>query len=378
MFVYSNDTRCDPAPLSYDDARPTSCYKGPAATTNMGATIGGRYSNVPAATDRRPLTLTTDVSQFHESDRSQTTEPASGAAVSESSAPPPPTEGGCPPPLEWQEVVREFHRQADAWYLDRRNCRISGRTFGTGPPLYLLNGFSGTHELYALLAWLLRDRYRCVLFDYATPRIRRGVTLADLADDLIAVADAAGDQRLELFAPLFGGLVALEAMRRHPDRIGRGVLQGAFAHRDLSWFERLLIRLCGWHPGKLRHLPLRRILQTRSHRRWFPPFDKTRWQFLFDNTGSVPVAEMACRAAIVRDADLRPVLKEIHQPILLVRTEGEGRILEECCGVLSRGLPNVQVEWMSDTGHFPYLTHPHRLAKVIDGFLAAGSRTLPE
>ncbi|MGE5194789.1 MAG: alpha/beta fold hydrolase [Deltaproteobacteria bacterium] len=318
--------------------------------------------------------------QLHEPDRPQTTEPASSSAVSARSTPTTgaaPAEGGCPPPLEWQEVLREFHQQADAWYHDRKNYRIVGRSFGSGPPLYLLNGFSGTHELHALLVWLLRDRYRCVLFDYATPPARGHVTLTDLADDLIAVADAAGDRRFDVFAPLFGGLVAMDAMGRHPDRIGRGVLQGAFAHRSLSRLERLLIRLCDWNPGKLRHLPLRGILQTQSHRRWFPPFDRTRWQFLFDNTGSVPLAEMARRAAIVRDCDLRPVLKEIRQPILLVRTEGEGKILEECCPVLASGLPHAKVEWMSDTGHFPYLTHPHRLAKVIDGFFAAGQARNP-
>jgi pimeloyl-ACP methyl ester carboxylesterase len=308
--------------------------------------------------------------RLHEPDGSQTAEPANVAGGAAHAAPATPAEGGCPPPLEWQEVVRDFHRQADAWYLDRQGYRTSGRTIGSGPPLYLLNGFSGTHELYSLLVWLLRDRYRCVVFDYATPPARSRVTLADLVDDLMAVADAAGDFQFDLFAPLFGGLVALEAMRRHPDRIGRGVLQGAFAQRNLSRFERILIRLCAWHPGKLRHMPLRRILQTQSHRRWFPPFDKTRWQFLFDNTGSVAVAAMACRAAIVRDTDLRPVLNEIRQPILLVRTEGEGKILEECSGVLSSALPHAKIEWLSDTGHFPYLTHPHRLAKVIHGFLA--------
>jgi len=279
--------------------------------------------------------------------------------------------GGCPPPLEWQDVLREFHRQADAWYLDRKGFRISGRTFGSGRPLYLLNGFSGTHELYALLVWLLRDRYRCVLFDYASPASRNPLTLAEMADDLLAVADAAGERQFDVFAPLFGGLVAMEAMQRYPRRIGRGILQGAFAHRRLSSAERFLIRLCACYPGKLRHLPLRGILQAQSHRRWFPPFDRTRWQFLFDNTGSVPLAAMARRAALIRDCDLRPVLKEIRQPVLLVRTEGEGKILEECCSVLASGLPNAKVEWMNDTGHFPYLTHPHRLAKVIDGFLSA-------
>ena len=304
---------------------------------------------------------------LHEN-RSPSSETANIADEPVHSTPATPTEGGCPPPLEWQEVLREFHRQADAWYLERRDYRISGRTFGRGPPLYLLNGFSGTHELYALLVWLLREQYQCVVFDYATPRAPSRVTLTDLADDLLAVADAAGNSRFDLYAPLFGGLVALAAMHRHPDRIGRAVLQGAFARRNLSRFERLLIRLCAWHPGTLRHLPCRRILQTQSHRRWFPPFDKTRWQFLIDNTGSVALADMARRAALVRDADLRPILKEIHQPILLLRTEGEGKILEECCGVLSSGLPDAKVEWMSDTGHFPYLTHPHRLAKAIHSF----------
>jgi pimeloyl-ACP methyl ester carboxylesterase len=295
------------------------------------------------------------------------------AAVGLSPAPTavPAGEGGCPPPLEWQDVLREFHRQAEAWYLDRKDCRISGRTIGSGPPLYLLNGFSGTHELHALLVWLLRDRYRCVVFDYATPSVRGGVVLADLADDLIAVADAAGDRQVDIFAPLFGGLVALEAMRRHPARIRRAVVQGGFARRSLSRFERLLIRLCALHPGRLRHLPLRGILQTQSHRRWFPPFDRTRWQFLYDNTGAVPLAEMASRAAIVRDCDLGPVLNEVRQPVLLVKTEGDGPILETCGEELSNALPNAKVEWMNDTGHFAYLTHPHRLAKVIHGFLTS-------
>jgi pimeloyl-ACP methyl ester carboxylesterase len=318
------------------------------------------------------IKIADDVAELNQHDWSPESEPSSGAveAAGSASAAAPPAEGDCPPPLEWQDVLREFHRQAEAWYLDRKEVRISGRTLGSGRPLYLLNGFSGTHELYALLVWLLQDRYRCVLLDYATPVSRGRLTVADLADDLLAVADAADDRHFDVFAPLFGGLVAMEAMRRHPDRIGRGILQGAFAHRRLSRAEKFLIRLCSWYPGKLRHLPLRGILQTQSHRHWFPPFDRTRWQFLFDNTGSVPLPAMARRAALVRDCDLRPVLNEITQPVLLVRTEGEGKILEECCRVLASGLPNAKVEWMNDTGHFPYLTHPHRLAKVIDGFLS--------
>ena len=74
----------------------------------------------------------------------------------------------------------------------------------------------------------------------------------------------------------------------------------------MSRSERFLIRLCAWHPGRLRHLPLRGILQTQSHRRWFPPFDRTRWRFLFDNTGSVPLAGQ--RVATVSAAVENPTL----------------------------------------------------------------------
>src|SRR5437899_384251 len=109
--------------------------------------------------------------------------------------PPAPT---CPPPLAWVDVLADFHKQADAWYLDRPQYRLSGRTLGSGPPLYFLNGFSGTHELYALLVWLLRDRYRCVLFDYPVAPRGMHVSLDDTADDLVAIADTCGDRQCHL------------------------------------------------------------------------------------------------------------------------------------------------------------------------------------
>ncbi len=281
---------------------------------------------------------------------------------------PPAAESGCPPPLEWQEVLREFHRQSDAWYLDRPNYRISGRSLGSGPPLYLLNGFAGTHELFSLLVWLLRDQFRCVLFDYPIPQ-RGSVTLNDLADDVIAIADVCGDQSCSLFATSFGGKVALTALHRHPRRIDRAVLQAGFAHRDLSRFERFLIQAGRILPARFRRIPLRAALQRQNHLRWFPPFDRTRWQFYLDNTGATSLGEMARRGGIIRDCDLRPLLPHIEQPVLLVRSEGDGQVLAKCGDVLADALPRATVETMNDTGQIPFLTHPHRLAKIIRPFL---------
>ena len=301
----------------------------------------------------------------HQAER-PTSDPAIADWPEQSAAP---VETGCPPPLAWVDVLADFHKQADAWYLDRPNYRISGRTLGSGPPLYLLNGFSGTHELYSLFVWLMRDRYRCVLFDYPVSPGRKRLTLTELADDLVAIADTCGDRKCHLFASSFGGLVALTAMARHPRRFDRSIIQAGFARRSLSRSERVCIDLCRRLPGRLRHIPGRAAIQQQSHRRWFPPFDGTRWQFFSDNTGSVPLTELAGRATIVRDCDLRSLLPAITQPLLLLRTEGNGQILDACNQELSESLPHATIETMNDSGQAPFLTHPHRLAKIVHAFL---------
>lgn len=278
----------------------------------------------------------------------------------------------CPPPLAWQEVLEKFHAQATPWYLDRPRYRLSGRMLGTGRPLYLLNGFGGAHELYALLVWLLQDDFRCVVWDFPGTRAGsgspRGISLGDLAADVAAVAETCGDAQIDLFAPSFGSLVALRAAINHPRLVRRLALQGGFAHRNLSRFERWLARSCRFYPGTLRRFPGSRAVRQHNHRRWFPPFDLTRWEFLEDVAGRVPVSTLACQAAMVRDTDLRAELPGIEQPLLLIETEGEGASTRDCQRELAAGVPHARMETILNTGQYPYLTHPHRLAKVIRQF----------
>lgn len=279
----------------------------------------------------------------------------------------------CPAPLSWQQVLQRFRTESDSWTVDCGVSSLSGRTWGDGPPVYFLNGLGGTHELFALTVWLLRESHRCIVFDYpdrssiSNPLSKPSAKL--LADDLLAVADKHGDKQFSLFATSFGSLVALTAMRLDAGRIERAVLQTAFAHRSLSWFERLLIRVGRRLPGTLDRVPWRRPLQQQTHRAWFPPFDRSRWQFFLENTGEVRIAALARRAEIVRHTDLRPELTNLPQPVLLVRCEGDGRVAEQCGRELDTGLPNSRVEYLATCGQLPYLTHPHQLANVIKSFL---------
>lgn len=96
------------------------------------------------------------------------------------------------------------------------------------PAVILLHGASTT----AMLNWFpclkeLGEHYRVILFDQRWHG--RGIRserfdLDDLADDVIAVADALGVDRPVLAGYSMGGLVAQLAAHRHPDRVGGIVL----------------------------------------------------------------------------------------------------------------------------------------------------------
>jgi pimeloyl-ACP methyl ester carboxylesterase len=281
------------------------------------------------------------------------------------------TPDGCPNPLGWAQVLDAFRSQSTAWSTRVGEESISGRTLGSGRPLYFLNGLAGNSDLFCLLVWLLRDDFRCVVFDYPTHDGRRrvAVTAEGLAEALFAVADFHGDAAFSLFATSFGSVVALAAVAARPGRIERAVLQGGFAHRRLSAAERLLCRLGRFVPGTLARIRFLEKIQRANHERYFPPFDASRFGFFIENAGRTPIRDAAARAALVGAFDYRKRLAEIHNPVLLVRSEHEGRVSAECAEELEQGLPNAAMEWLHTTGALAHLAHPHRLAKLVRSFL---------
>lgn len=279
----------------------------------------------------------------------------------------------CPTPLEWRQVLAEFRAQRQSVEFSRGKSAIQAVIFGSGRPLYFLGPAAGSHEQFALLAWLLREDFRCVFVEFRPlpPGTGRGRSpaLGLIAADVVSVAEGLGDSRLSLCAASFGSLPALQATIDEPDRVEALTLVCGYAHRRFSWVENSLLA-CGCHmPGRLSSLPRWRSLQEHNHRPWFPPFDPTRWEFLLSDLAATPTAQLARRLALSQRIDFRPLLSQVRTPALLVRTEGEGRVLTACQDELEAGLPDVRREWMHTSGHYPHLTHPHRLAKLLKAFL---------
>lgn len=274
---------------------------------------------------------------------------------------------GCPPPLQWQQVLAAFREQSTEWHTDTSAGRITGRVWGEGPTLVMFNGLGGSHELFALSVFLLKANCRCVLLDYP---IGRRVTWPRLTASIEeAVQEFAGSEGCHLFGTSFGSALALETALRLGPQVRSLTLHAAFAHLPLTVFEIAAAWALRWMPGRVQSAPLWRGLQERGHRLWFPPIDPTRWLFYLEDAGRMPVAELARRFGMLNRFDVRSRLDQLVAPTLLLQVEGEGESQARCRDELSALLPNARTEFLHSTGLLTFLTHPHRLAKLVREFV---------
>ncbi len=277
-------------------------------------------------------------------------------------APPAPS---CPPPLAWTQVLEQFRAAAVPFEVAGDGEPIRGLTFGSGQPLYVLNAWSGTSEVFCLMAWLLREQFRLVLIDY--PQSARNW---DTFKDCPArVATFLGDEHYDLLATGFGSVPALLQALTPATGLRRLVLQSSIVSYRLSWLERAGAAVFSVLPASIRNAFFRTRLLYSQHRLWFPPIDETRWQFLAANCLQTPLKVVAQRFRLLHGLDLTSRLKDVRQPVLLVDCEGEPQRNKQANQVLGRELPDATYEAVPNCGQVPHVTHPHRLAGLLKKFL---------
>jgi pimeloyl-ACP methyl ester carboxylesterase len=278
----------------------------------------------------------------------------------------PETPPSCPPPLAWQDVLAEFRNQSETFeFTGSDGLTVRGQVLGEGPPLYILNGLSATPELFCLAVWLLREEFRCVVIDYP----EEATSLSELASSLFTAADGLGDREFDLFASSFSSAVAMEILTNDASRIRHAVLQGPVNGIRLGFLERLATRAAMFSPGRMRHIPFFKAALQNNHRLWFPPFDETRWHFMALNVGSVKISTVARRLRMLNRLDWTERLAGIKTPTFIVSSEGDATRHHEAAKLFASQIPGTKNERIPNCGHVPFVTHPHRLAKLIGPFL---------
>ncbi len=277
------------------------------------------------------------------------------------------------PPISLEEALGRFEREAVRRVCHTGRYRMPYYVWGSGPPVVFLHGVSDNSRCFIQPISRLAAQFRCIAYDLPHgrgdgARIQH-YTHAQLTADLLALVDHLGLRRTYLFASSFGSTVALAALHRHPTRFPRAVLQGGLAWRPLRPLEKVLVRVLRPFPGCTGQLPRRERVVRRRNYGPFAARSPSVWRYFLDNTGQIPIKTFAHQLLLLDRVDLRPLLPEIRQPVLMVCGDDDpivGRREEE---VLEGGLPNVGRVVLEGCGHVPQYTHPEVLAEVTRQFL---------
>jgi pimeloyl-ACP methyl ester carboxylesterase len=258
-------------------------------------------------------------------------------------------------------------------HIEIDGIHIAYERVGEGPPLVLLHGYVGDGRgTWQRQIDELSDEFTVVAWD--APGAGRSsdppesFRLLDYADCLAGFVKAVGLGRVHVAGLSFGGGLALELYRRHPEIPKTLVLAGAYA---------------GW-AGSLPPEVVEQRLQQVLHLADLPPDQFVRAVAPTMFSGSAPAelvdafvakvsefhpAGLRAMARGFAEADLREVLPRIDVPTLLLYGDQDVRAPLDVAEDLHAAIPTSKLVVLPGVGHMSSLEAPERFTAEVRTFL---------
>ena len=263
-----------------------------------------------------------------------------------------------------------YHRRVPS--IDAAGTELNYERAGSGEPLLLIQGMSGTH-----LAWgkpfrsLLEESFDCVVFDNRgigrSGKVTEPFTIAEMAADTAGLLDALELVSAHVLGISMGGMIAQELALAHPDRL-----------RSLS----LGCTYCGG-PGSQLMDPadfqgLAEAMASGDRERVFramwelnlsPGFreDDNRYAGFAEMAAALPArqrtVELQLQAIVAHDTSAR--LPGISLPTQIIHGTAD-RVLGYPNGPLVASLiPGARLETLDGVGHMFWWEQPQHAAELI-------------
>ena len=228
---------------------------------------------------------------------------------------------------------------------------VEYRVEGSGPPFVYVSGLEGTGKLfYKQAADLARD-HTLITFPL---RGQGRYEMSQLVEDLAWVVRDAGFARVTVLGESFGGLLTMATALEHPQMFERMILVNTFPH----FVQRLRIHL-GCALFTLLPYGFVKAHRTRTARHILfskdvPEEDRRLFR---EHTRIVPYEGYISRLRIIRDMDLRPRLKEINIPALVVAGTADHLLNSvAAASLLVASMPRARLKLLEGTGHVALLS----------------------
>jgi pimeloyl-ACP methyl ester carboxylesterase len=228
------------------------------------------------------------------------------------------------------------------------------------PLALLIPGLDGTGELFRAQLGTLAGTHRPCPWSYGPGT---GFQLDDLTRQIGEATAAELPSSILVIAESFGGLVALSYVLRYPERVRQVILVNTFPFYRRRW----RVRLARFLAPLLVFSTARRVkdfVVDRTLEREGVPVEARR--HYHKTIRSVPLEAYRWRLQLIRQADLRPRLHEIHLPTLLLAS-GRDKLVPSIreAHFMASQLSNARVHEFPNAGHALLMTPGFSLADYV-------------
>jgi len=255
--------------------------------------------------------------------------------------------------------------------LKREGVRLFYHVWGTeGPGVVLVHGLGSCGEDWPFQVERWQRHYRLVAPDLRghgqSAPIRAPVTVADLADDVAAIVQAADVAPAHVVGLSLGGMVAQELALRHPELVRSLVLVNTFCRlRVRGWRDRRRI----WaRTLALRLLPMSFVARSTARRLFPQPEDAELYRAAVERLRGNDRRSIWLAWQAIRHHDTCDRLEHMRVPTLVVHGEEDTTVSYVDCQVLAQRIPGAQLKTIPNSGHATPLDAPNRFNMAVEEF----------
>ncbi|UCC48494.1 MAG: alpha/beta hydrolase [Gemmatimonadota bacterium] len=248
---------------------------------------------------------------------------------------------------------------------------------GTGPAIVLLPGLNGDSEVFRYQISGLSASYRVI-----APNLRLDFSGVErrfdqFAHDVATVLDALDERAACALGLSFGGPIAVRFATLYPERLWALILTNTLAHVDLSHVglnRTLLIPVARWTSRFLPVSLMRRLADVWG--RWgiwvYDPSPGNQRVIDYELTTPVrvPMSVGGARMDMFKDCDLRPDLRALQDPALVIGGSSDTYTLPEWQREIAGLLPNSTYVEIPAGGHLSLISHAETFNQVVLDWLA--------
>ena len=252
-------------------------------------------------------------------------------------------------------------------YVNNGPVRIWWEEVGQGEPVLLVMGFSYPGDMWHRVWPALTDRYRVIRFD------NRGVgksdapkgpyAIGDMAEDALAVMDAAGVAKAHVYGASMGGGIVQELALQHPDRVASLVLGCTAAPPTLAGPPPKV-------PFVMRIAPTKLIFRLRGRRSYG---DDVPESAIKEDRAVLLKARITNRGLMgqrqaIAAFSSRDRVSQLKMPVLVLHGDKDRTVPVEMGRELASLIPGAQLEIIEGAGHMYITTIDCRANEVLKEF----------